>query len=222
MTVVLATGLILGLVPVYAVDDQETDDKSTTTTAEQTKRAAEVKREAAKKAAEAIKRAAQKRKEASLRTAEEKDELRLRAKELADEAKKKVREHTNEKKKANCQTRKQGLETKFSRLSANAQKHKERLDGILTRAIAYHDENAIVSAAYDESLIKAQASQAVAAASVGELAGLSPTVDCNNISVASDVALYKAAAEQARNDLKEYRGAIKAVLQSLKESGSES
>jgi len=47
------------------------------------------------------------------------------------------------------------------------------------------------------------------------LKGVTPTLDCNNASVASDVATFKTAASDTRDKLKAYRDAVKAVLQAL-------
>ena len=57
--------------------------------------------------------------------------------------------------------------------------------------------------------------KATAAASQAALQAVTPTVDCGSTSVAQDVATFKAAAEQARTDLKTYKTAVKALVTAL-------
>lgn len=221
------------VVPAYARDGQSSDSGDGATTAavssgggemsESQKQATEQQKKSAERAAEMIKKAAERRaeqqKDASSTEVENELEAKVRNRghELELELGKKASRHSEAERKTNCQTRKQGLETKFKNLSANALKHKTQFDTVLAQAIHYANTNNIQTAAYTEALVKAQAAQAQAEGSLAVLSTLSPTLDCNNVSVASDVASFKAAAEQARNDLMAYRDATRAVMEALLE-----
>ena len=121
-----------------------------------------------------------------------------------------------EQKKQNCQSRKQGLATKFSRITANSQRIQTGIDSIYAKALAYRTAHNLQPAGFDDLVAAANAAQAASVDSIAALGTATPSVDCNSASVASDVAAFKAAAQNARDNLKTYRTAVKAVLQSLR------
>lgn len=223
-TIVACVAVLLlpvAFLPAYAEEGQDSSGAGATTTSktEREAKAKEVQRQAAQKAAERIKNAANKKAElqiSKVESAAAEDKLHLRAQELEGQARKNAKLRTEKERKDNCQVRKQGLEKKYRNLAANSQNHLSRYDSVLAKAVAYHERQNIESSAYDEALVSAQSAQAAATASVAALRGLSPTIDCNNETVASDVALFKAAVEQARADLSAYKTAIKSVLAALK------
>ena len=82
------------------------------------------------------------------------------AKILADAKKNHKSEKSADAKKKSCETHKQGLETKFTHISANSQKIQSKIDGILVKAQDYKTTNNIVLANYDELLSAATSAQA--------------------------------------------------------------
>ncbi len=114
-----------------------------------------------------------------------------------------------------CEAHKQGLTNKFSHIVTNSQRIQDRITGVLTKAQAYQTAHNLPVANFDSLVSTAQAAGATSAASITSLKAVTPSLDCNNVSVASDVATFKTAAKTTRDDLKAYRTAVKAVLQAL-------
>lgn len=117
-----------------------------------------------------------------------------------------------------CEAHKQGLNTKFDRIVTHGQKIQAKIDKILDKATAYKTDNNLTPANWDDLLATAQAAQATSAQSITDLQNVTPTIDCNSDSVASDVATFKAAAATTRDNLKAYKTSVKALLKSLKEA----
>ena len=124
----------------------------------------------------------------------------------------------SEERRKRCESHKQGLTNKFERIVNKSQKIQTRIDKILDKAQAYSDTSGIVPDNYASLLAAAQAAKTTSAASITDLQAISPTIDCNSESVASDVATFKAAAAKVRDDLKAYKTSVKALLKSLKEA----
>lgn len=117
-----------------------------------------------------------------------------------------------------CKVRKQGIENRSSRIVTAAERHQARIDGILTQVVAYQTDKNLAVANWDTLLAAANATKAESAASVAALKAVQPSIDCNSETVATDIANFKAAAEQARNDLKGYKQAVKALLTAVREA----
>ena len=117
-----------------------------------------------------------------------------------------------------CVAHKQGLENKFSRIVANSQRIQERIDGILVKAKQYQLDNNLTVENYDDMVAEAETAQAAAKQAIADLETVKPTLDCNNESVASDVATFKAAAQTTRDSLKAYKTSVKAILHALEDA----
>lgn len=146
----------------------------------------------------------------------EASKFRAQGQELLTQLRKDRQEQTKQQRQEKCQTRKQGLQTKVDRLTVGAQKHKARIDDVLTKVTTYQQQHNLNIENFEMLMSDATAAKAAAENSVTALGSLKPTVDCNNESVASDVAAFKVAATQARSDLSEYRQAVKAILKAVK------
>lgn len=116
-----------------------------------------------------------------------------------------------------CESHKQGLTRKFSNIVSNSEKIQAKIDGIYAKALAYQAEKNLQPANFDSLKTAADDAQAASLASITALKEVKPTIDCNNTSTASDVAKFKEAAKTTRDNLKDYRKAVKAVLKALKE-----
>ncbi len=114
-----------------------------------------------------------------------------------------------------CESHKKGLTNKFSHIVTNAQKTQTRIDGIYTKALAFQTSTNAQPAGIESLISIADGAKANSAASIAALKAITPTIDCNSTSVASDVATFKAAAQQTRDNLKAYRTAVKAVIKAL-------
>lgn len=117
--------------------------------------------------------------------------------------------------KKQCQTRKHGLARKFDRILTNSQRIQTRIDNILNLAQTYQQGANLAVDNYDSLLAAAQSAQTTSANAISNLSSLRPSLDCNNVSVASDVAAFKEAAIDTRSQLKAYRGAVKDLVQAL-------
>ncbi len=176
---------------------------------------AEQQKDLTEKQAELAKHQAEMRAEAQKKMTE-------RARELEKEGEKENK-RTPEERKKTCEERKVGLEQKLANIKKNAQKHQDKITNYLDKAVKYKDDNNITDTDVAAAIIKATEAKATSAASVAALQTLSPSIDCASGAVANDVATFKAAAEQTRNNLKAYRGAVKDVyeaLEKVKESTS--
>lgn len=182
-------------------DDNSGSDSSSSTESEQENEtemhAQEVAREAAKKRAEALREQA-------------KQDVEKRREGLKQDAEKRKQERETK-----CESHKQGLETKVASLNTNAKKHLEHFNSAYAKALQFKQDNNLDPQGFADLTAAADAAKAKAQASVAALEELKPTVDCNKDSTASDVAAFKAAAAQAREDLKAYKTAVKAVFKSL-------
>lgn len=134
---------------------------------------------------------------------------------VAELRKEHVSKKTDDERKNICENRKQGLATKFTRISAAAQTTHSRIDDILAKAEAYQQTNNLSIENYDSLVAAAHAAGTTSSSSVASLKAVTPTIDCSSSTVANDIATYKAAAQQTRDDLKAYRTAVKAVLKAL-------
>jgi hypothetical protein len=122
---------------------------------------------------------------------------------------------TAEDKTKACESHKQGLETKFSHIATNSQRIDDRITGVLNKAIAYQQANNVTADNFDSLASAAQTAKTNADNAIAQLKTVTPSVDCNSTSVASDVAAFKTQAAATRDSLKSYRTAVKAVLKAL-------
>ena len=149
-------------------------------------------------------------------------ELHRRGSAIADDMRKKhegsAKAQSGEEHKKVCEAHKKGLTNKFSRITANSQKIKTHIDNTFTKAQAYQQTNNVTVANYADLTAAVETAKTAAADSITALKAVTPTLDCNNTSVASDVATFKAAAQDTREKLKAYRTSVKAVLKALHEA----
>ncbi|MEK7153435.1 MAG: hypothetical protein AAB834_05785 [Patescibacteria group bacterium] len=147
---------------------------------------------------------------------ETKNRLRVRGKELLERAQKERSAKPAEARKKACEARKQGLQRKIGNLVKNAEKYQARIDEVFAKATTFYSENNLSVDGYDELVVRTTNAKAQAQASVQALKSLKPTIDCTSNTVATDVATFKAAAEQARKDLRSYKQAVKSILTDLR------
>lgn len=144
-------------------------------------------------------------------------ELRSRGKALVDELQKEHKSKlTDAQRPKVCEAHKQGLTNKFTVIARNSQSYQTRIDDIYAKALTFQTSKNVSSVDLTALIATADAAKDTSDSSVANLLELKPTLDCNNLSVASDVATFKTAAGQTRTDLKAYKAAVKAVLQNLK------
>lgn len=202
---VMVLAMSLLATPVFARDGADDSSSSTSTVStsqeneQETESTAEQEatREAAKHQAELLREKA-------------KQDVEKRREALKQDAEKRKTER-----KEKCASHKQGLETKVSSLNTNAQRHLDHFNSAYAKALQYQKDKNLSPTGFTELTAAADAAKSKAEASVAALNELKPTVDCNKDSTASDVTAFKAAATQARTDLKNYQQAVKAVFHSL-------
>lgn len=115
-----------------------------------------------------------------------------------------------------CESRKNGMNKKIANLNKNASKHLAHFDTVYSRVLEYKNSKNLSSQNIESLVVSANDAQLKAAASVEALNQLKPTIACEKDSVPNDVAAFKQAAAQAREDLKSYKKAIKEVFKALR------
>jgi ribosomal protein L19E len=201
-SVYLASAALLGLsvvaAPVYA--HQGSDDQATSGTSGSGKNATKLV-------------AAQTENEVENHAQE--DTAKAKGAELLTEAKKEHKAKTKEDRQKTCENRKGKFEARASAMVKNAEKHQLRIDTVLSKAVDYKTTKNLTLADYDALLAAATAAQTTSQASVTALKNLQPTLDCTNESVASNIAAFKAATDQARNDLNAYKKSARALFTAI-------
>lgn len=151
---------------------------------------------------------------------ESEDHMRSRGTELLEQAKKdkKTELLSSAERIQKCESRKQGLDQKLANIVTNSQKYQTRVDNVFAKVKAYKADNTVAIANWDTLLATANDAQTKAKASVEVLGTLKTTVDCNSQTVASDVATFKAAVQQARDDLQSYRKSVKDLVAAVRQA----
>lgn len=167
-----------------------------TSTAEQAKQKAEQAREAARQAQQQAKDAKQ------------------NAREAAQNSKSKTVEELQKR----CQARKSHATTTFRKMSHNSTEVLARINSIYEKALQYQTANNLAPAGINDLITTANANKASAANAVKTLQDTTPTMDCTSSSVVNDLNTYKTNAQHARDELKQYRSSVKAVLKALRET----
>ncbi len=125
------------------------------------------------------------------------------------------KKHTPEEQKKVCEAHKEGLNNKFSHIVANSDRLQSRIDGIFSNAVGFQSTDNLQVTGFDTLVAAAKTAQTNSVASIATLKSIVPSVDCNNVSVANDVATFKVGAQQTRDNLKAYKVAVRAILQAL-------
>jgi hypothetical protein len=144
-------------------------------------------------------------------------ELKQKSQTELAEHKQGKKAQTDDQRKKVCEARKQGLTNRSTRIVTNSKRIQARIDGILQKATDYKTDKNLDPTDWDALVAAAETAKENSSTSIANLESVEPTVDCNNVSVASDVATFKAAAAETRDNLKAYRDSVKAVLKSLAE-----
>lgn len=125
---------------------------------------------------------------------------------------------TAEEKTKACESHKQGLQTKFTHITTNATNLETKISAFLTKAQTYQSTNNVTVDNWDTLVAAANSAKTDTDTAIANLKAVTPTVDCNSTSVASDVATFKAAAQDARDALKVYKTAVKNVFVALQQA----
>lgn len=148
-------------------------------------------------------------------TTEVEVENHKRGSDIVTEAKKTEKKHTKDERIKNCTNNQHGLDTKFANLQKNAKKHLLVMDSVFTKIQDFQKTTTVTIPNIDSLITSATAAQTKATASVSALTNLSSTIDCSTDTAAMDIGVFKAAADQAKTDLKAYRTSLKAILSAI-------
>lgn len=146
------------------------------------------------------------------------DHFKARAAEFLAAARKNHKEQSEAARQKVCAVRKQGIENRSSRIVAAAQRHQDRISNVLDKVTAYQKDKNLTITNWDSLLSTANSAKTTSQASIDALKTVKPVLDCNNTTVASDVATFKAAAEQTRDNLDAYKKAVRALLVAAKDA----
>ncbi|MDL2363101.1 MAG: hypothetical protein QFB86_01820 [Patescibacteria group bacterium] len=147
-----------------------------------------------------------------------KEELHKKGEELIAKMRKEHGDKTEksaDQKEKLCESHKQGLEHKFKAMETNSQRTHDRIAAILDKGLAFKSANKIEDTNLEALIATATKAEKVTQVSIDTLKAENPTMDCNNVSVASDVASFKLAAEATRSDIRAFRTDVKNVLTAL-------
>lgn len=145
-------------------------------------------------------------------TKQHESDAKERAKEIVKEARKDHKTQTHDERVKNCESHKKGLDTKLVNLAKNAQKHQAHIADVMLKVESFKTTNSLNVANFDKLVAAATAAQAQSLASVNALSLLNPDLVCANDNVATDIATFKAAAEQTHKDLLSFRQSVKDLL----------
>jgi chromosome segregation ATPase len=145
-------------------------------------------------------------------------EMRQKAQAMVAELKKNHEKKSNANIQKTCESHKQGLNRKFDRIVTNSQRIQDRITKVFDKAQAYQQDKNLNPANYDELVAKANDAKSASQDSIDALKQVKPTLDCNNTSVANDVATFKTSAQDTRAKLKAYRTAVKDVVKALRDA----
>jgi hypothetical protein len=153
-------------------------------------------------------------------TEEQRAALKTRSQTFIAEQKQKMREHTQEQRQKNCEARKGGLTMKLQRLQTNSASYLGKIDKVFTAAQTYITTKNIKGV--DSLIAAANQAKTTAQTSVTALGALQIELDCTDPAVAGHVATFRAATQQAHDDLFAYKKAVKALLESLRDQKEKS
>lgn len=148
---------------------------------------------------------------------ESKAELHKKGENLVASMKKEHggKEKDDTKRTKTCESNKQGLQQKFTSIVANSQRVQTRISNVFDKAVAYQQTSGASSDSLTSLAAAAQTAKVASGSSITALQSVNVSVDCNNKTVATDVAAFKVAAQDTRTSLHSYRSAVKAYLQAL-------
>lgn len=144
-------------------------------------------------------------------------ELRSKGKQMVAELEQEHKSGKSQTEKTQaCENHKQGLQTKFTRITTNASNLETKIGGFLAKAEAYQSSKNVTVTGWDSLVVAANTAKTNADTAIANLNALQPTVDCSSTTtVANDVATFKAAAQAARDALQAYKTAVKDVFVAL-------
>lgn len=140
--------------------------------------------------------------------------LRGRAQQLLNDRRGGRIKHTDAERKKACTEHKDKINNRISNLNAKAQKHLNAFNQLFEKVKAYQAKNNLNVSNYDELVATVTAKQALATATVAALNAANP-IDCTATDPASNVAVDKTAADDARAALQAYRTALKDLINAM-------
>ncbi|CAN5330815.1 hypothetical protein BH09PAT4_BH09PAT4_06750 [soil metagenome] len=114
-----------------------------------------------------------------------------------------------------CKNIQRAVNNKLKAFSNNADKHLTRLNALFNRLKSYQAANNLSGSNYDALLATATQEQSDASLAVHALTSLGTTVNCSASDPAAMLSSVKTGAADARNALKDYRAALKAIVVAL-------
>lgn len=151
--------------------------------------------------------------EANTENSNENSAARSKGEQTVADLKKNHKEHTAAVRQNFCNLHKDNLQGRFHGLTTSAQAIQTNITGIYTKVQAFKTGANLTVTNYDTLVAAAATAQATSAADIASLTPL--TLDCTSPTVATDVATFKASAEQVRSDLKAYRDAVKNLIRAV-------
>jgi hypothetical protein len=140
--------------------------------------------------------------------------VRIKGEKDVADRRKNHKVHTVEQRQNFCNMDKTGLTTKFNAIQTNAQRAEDKIGSVYTKAADFSNTHNLQPVDY-AALTATVANDKTA--TDGAIAALvAPKIDCTSTTVATDVATFKVAADQARTDLDAYRKDVRTLIVAIK------
>lgn len=115
-----------------------------------------------------------------------------------------------------CEAREEKLQKLVPKLSNSANRLKTVIDRKYDRVVTFYDEKEITVENYETLVADIELAKANAEASMETLETYEVEVDCEQSGIGGQLDAYRTAVKEARDDLKEYRKALIALITSVK------
>jgi hypothetical protein len=147
---------------------------------------------------------------------ENENEVHIRGKNMIAELQKE--KHTNrsaEEIQKVCEKRKGNLEKRIAHMNTVSQAVQTRIDAIFVKAKAYQEANNLSSVSFTSLVEGATSAQTASVDSLATFKSVQPTIDCTKATTVTDLATYKAASQTVRDNLQNYKAAVRSLLVAL-------
>lgn len=115
-----------------------------------------------------------------------------------------------------CEARKGALTVKIAAINKRAVSVQAVIDDIFAKAQAYQVNKNLTVANWGSLVTSATSAQSAASGAIANLKAVTPNLNCNSGTVATDIATYKVATQTTHDNLQTYKTAVKVILRALK------
>lgn len=148
-------------------------------------------------------------------------EARTSAEERVENIRQEVEERRAQVKQEVCERRQERLQRLIPKLSQGAVSVQDAMDSIYERIQGFYEDGQLTVDNYEELDGNVATAQSNAAASVEALQEFEFELDCDNPEAGQQLDGFREAAQEARNELKNYRSELVELISSLRDEAAE-